>query len=691
MLSVSAATDMDLKEKNIRFIRLPGEYDNLSNAKILPLNIIGTKTRMYNTLSVPITTTFFRGRIPVKKDQFMVYRLYSRNIFDINDFWSDNDIELYYSTKHFEGGFGSSGSFLGKNLYVRNSFYGDLEQRLGDYNNIYLFANKSLLEKSYSVAAGHELTTQVFSMMNSGAYSDNSLVDARTRSLRNVSSLTFAPRNTVSYQGLYYETMANSENSIDAINYEHKVNYRGRISDVVTLNAYNEYRLLDTEIREQYSNTARGSAGVRLGKKGFMVSGIYANSKKEQLQKSDGSSDYEIVSEQATAQLSLPSIRKTRIITGVTYKNLTQDASGNNVWQSDEYNYFLKANSYGTRMQYRAEVTIGIRDALHSGYVLDRAFHKSATATLKRKLGLSGEYSLNLNYSDGVITGTNWGQSLEEKFSASAAYKQYLYKKMLALNVTGAYDHSTLRSDAMVLNTALEGTLKNNLELILKSSFRSNTDAILSFTSIEATISKGFDINRKKANYYDFVVVCFKDLNGNGKYDSREPGIENIQVSLQLLQEDESFTKAGQAVKFKNAALLSGKSGTVTCTYMPAGEYELQLLPLSDLKGFFNFSGSAQQINLNKNTKHYVPYIQAARIYGMIDIQKSNFSQTDKMGYYTLYVPKNRNYKVSINNIMGSKFQLEQNNIPVSMKDKAKESVNFIFKEKKRKINFSRG
>lgn len=40
---------------------------------------------------------------------------------------------------------------------------------------------------------------------------------------------------------------------------------------------------------------------------------------------------------------------------------------------------------------------------------------------------------------------------------------------------------------------------------------------------------------------------------------------------------------------------------------------------------------------------------------------------------------------------MGSKFQLEQNNIPVSMKDKAKESVNFIFKEKKRKINFSRG
>jgi hypothetical protein len=298
---------------------------------------------------------------------------------------------------------------------------------------------------------------------------------------------------------------------------------------------------------------------------------------------------------------------------------------------------------------------------------------------------------------------------------ASAGYRQALYKDLLALNVNAGYDHSNLRRDAMTMNAALEGTLQDNLDLKLKTTFRSTNDSPLSFTSIEASVVKGFDIGRKKANYYDIEIICFKDLNGNGKKEAREPGAQNIQVSLKLMQEDESFAKAGQKVRFKNTALLTGNSGAVTCEYMPAGNYELQLMPLSDMQGFFNFSGALQNIKITEKTTHFIPYIEAARISGMVEIQKSNFSNTgvmdianirvtatddqgnsftvltDKMGYFTIYVPKNRDYTISINNIMGNKFELEKNDIPVSMKGKDKAEVNFIFKEKKRRINFSRG
>lgn len=714
-VSLTASTDQIENSSRIKFVRLPGDYDNLSNAKILPLNIAGLQTRMYNSLDIPMTTAFLRGRIPVKKEQFLVYRFYSRDIFNITDFWSDNDVELYYTTPSFEGGIGSSSSHLGKNLFIRNSVYGDLELGIGEYNNLYAFANKGLLDKSLGYALGHELNLEKFSIMNSASNSYNAIINSTTQSLRNSTSLAFAPGNSIDYEGLYYVSETESADDVNSDNYEHRFSYRGKITDFVTIGASNEYRYIDTDVSRLLTNSSRASTGVRVGRSGFVISGIYAYNHKEVATKGEDITDLIILRHQGTAQLTLPSIRRTRLILGTVYTTLQQDTYGENTWLSTEYDAFIKASMYSTRMQYRAKLQMGIRDAVMSGYSIDRNFHKLATATVTRKLGLNSDLSLNLNYSDGVIVGTNYTRSLEESFNASAAYKQSLYKQMLALNLSAGYSYSSLQNDALSVNAALEGKLKNSLDLKLKSTFKSNTNSVLSFTSIEASVIKGFDIGRKKANYHDIVVICFKDLNGNGKHDPKEPGAENVQVSLKLIQEDHSFEQAGQRVRFKNTALLTGKSGSVTCSYMPAGDYELQLLPLSDMQGFFNFSGSLQNINLNKNKRHYVPYIQAARIVGMVDIQKSNFSQTgtmdianirvtavddqgneytvltDKMGYYTLYVPRNREYTISINNIIGSKFQLEKNNIPVSMKNQDKAEINFIFKEKKRRINFSRG
>lgn len=714
-VSITAQTDEKEETQKVKFIRLPSQFDNLKNAKTIPLNVIGTQTRMYNTFKIPMVTTFFRGRFPMKQDHFLNYRIYTRDILNVDDFWQENDLELYYTTKNFEGGIGSSSSFLGKNLFIRNSAYAEYEQNIGEHNILYAFGNKGLLDNGLGAALGHELYTQNFSTLNSVSYSNNDLLQAVTKGLRSNTSLTFAPGNNLSYLGYYYETNTESAEGIDSKNYEHKVKYKGRMGKQVNLDGYNEYRDIQTDLSYVTSNAIRTSGTVLLGEKGFALTPIYAFSKREVGTPDDEIPNLETNKNQYTLQLTLPQIRKIRLVTGTILNELVQNTAGKNLWNSTDYNVFIKASSYTSNLQYRAQFQYGLRDAILSEYALDRAAQLLATAVISKKIGFNSELSMNISYSDGIITGINWNNALEEKLTASSNYRMGLYKELLSMNLSAGYSHSNLRSDALSANASLEGDLNNNFEFKLKSSFKTNNTGILAFSSVELSLSKGFDMGRKKANYADFEITYFKDNNGNGQYDRGEPRIENIQTAIRLLQEDESFAKAGYRAKFKNTSVLSNKEGESSCSYLPCGEYEIIILPLSDLGGYFNFSGSQQTLNLSDDKHIFFPFIQAAKIYGVIEINKSNFTKTglidvgnirvtatdadgneysvltDRMGNFTLYVPKNREYTVSINNIMGSTFQLKENNIPVSLKNKNKSEINFIFEEKKRRINFSRG
>lgn len=714
-VSLTAKTDEKEETKKIKFIRLPSQFDNINNAKTLPLNVIGTQTRMYNTFNIPMVTTFLRGRFPMKQDHFLNYRIYTRDILNVNDFWQENDLELYYSTKTFEGGIGSSSSFLGKNLFIRNSAYAEYEQNIGEHNIVYGFGNKGLLDNGLGAALGHELYFQNFSTLNSVSYSNNDLLQAVTKGLRSNTSLTFAPGNNLSYLGHYYQTNTESEEGIDSKNYEHKIKYKGRIGKQVNLDGYNEYRDIQTDVSYVSSNAIRTSGSVLLGKKGFALSTIYAFSNRQVGVPGDEIPDLETNKDQYTVQLTLPLIKKIRVVTGAIFNELNQNTAGENLWNSNDYNVFVKASSYSSNLQFRTQFQYGLRDAVLSAYKLDRTSQILAVAGVSKKTGLNSELSMNISYSDGIITGINWNNALDEKLVASSSYRMALYKDLLSLNLSASYNHSKLRSDALAANATLEGELNNDFEFKLKSNFKTNNTGILAFSSVELSLSKGFDMGRKKANYADFEITYFKDENGNGEYDRGEPRIENIQTAIRLLQEDESFAKAGHRAKFKNTSVLSNKNGESSCLYLPCGEYEMIVLPLSDLGGYFNFSGSQQTLKLTDDKHIFFPFIQAAKIYGVIEINKSNFTQTglidvgnirvtatdadgneysvltDRMGNFSLYVPKNREYIVSINNIMGSAFQLKQNKIPVSLKNKSKSEINFIFEEKKRRINFSRG
>ena len=711
-VTLTAATDLANKKQQFKYIRLPAEYDNYDNARILPLNVIGTQVRMYNTFTLPMVTTFLRGRIPVKKNQSVGYRIYTRDILKVTDFWQENDLELFYRTRNFEGGFGSSSTHLAKNLFLRNGLYAEYEQAMGKYNILYGFINRGIIDHSSGYALGHEVTVNNFTMLNSAGYSKNAILMAVTKSVRSQTALTFAPRNTINYQGTYYQTLNSGTEGADATNYEHRMNYNGTLTERITLNGYNEYRSLLSGVSALRMNSIRTSASVGYGKKGGSVSGIFALISNELGSPEAENPELKTDKVQYTLQFALPSIHRTRLIAGSGYSHLLQKNAGTALWESNAYNLFVKSAMNSTRLQYRATIQLGFLDAVISSHVLKRKLQKLALLNISRKAGQHSEYALNINYSDGIILGVNFNRALEERFTASANYRQALYKEFLALNVSAGYDHSTLRRDALMLNAALEGTLDNQLDMRIRSTFRSDNKSILSFSSIEASLSKGFDIGRRKTEFYNLTLVCFKDLNGNGKKEAREPGADNLQVSVKLVREDPLFDQAGHHVKFKNVALLSGKEGTVEARYLPAGEYEIHLLPLADMGGFFNFSGAHQTLYLKENKTLFVAFIQAARIYGVVEARKSSFSQTgivdlgniritardeegnaynvltDKSGNFTLYVPKNRSYVVSVNEVLAKSFILRENNIAVSMKAKDKEEVNFIFEEKKRRINF---
>jgi outer membrane protein OmpA-like peptidoglycan-associated protein len=116
---------------------------------------------------------------------------------------------------------------------------------------------------------------------------------------------------------------------------------------------------------------------------------------------------------------------------------------------------------------------------------------------------------------------------------------------------------------------------------------------------------------------------------------------------------------------------------------------------------------------MGKNETLYIPFFENNKIFGRALLNRSKLSNlgsidvsnikvtaedsygkkysalTDAAGNFSIYVPSVDKYKVNINNIFFENFELEQNNYEVQLNGYRQFEVNFIFNEKKRKINFA--
>lgn len=199
----------------------------------------------------------------------------------------------------------------------------------------------------------------------------------------------------------------------------------------------------------------------------------------------------------------------------------------------------------------------------------------------------------------------------------------------------------------------------------------------------------------RKTSFTNANFKAFLDINGNKKFDVDEIPLENIVLRL---NDFEVLTNVKGEASFINIGL---------------GTYRLQALPLVDVGAWFPII--TDSIQIAGEGVIYIPFSQGVQILGNVYLDREKFSKdiqqnidvsrmkiflvdslgkvitsiTDNRGNFKFYVPYG-NYILKFDEkILGTGFELTQNDIPVKLSEGMESFYHtfFIIEKKRRVIN----
>jgi hypothetical protein len=178
----------------------------------------------------------------------------------------------------------------------------------------------------------------------------------------------------------------------------------------------------------------------------------------------------------------------------------------------------------------------------------------------------------------------------------------------------------------------------------------------------------------RKTEYVDACFKAFLDFNGNKIMDNDEVPLENI------------------VIKVNGHEVLTDKDGKGKFVNIPVGTYEHKVIPLVDLDGWF--TSTADSIDI-MTEQYYVPFTRGVKVAGSIVLDREKFTKdvlatldlsgikifttdtlgnsmatmTDMQGNFSFYVPYG-SYILSMDEeVLGDRFYIAQNHIPMDLYD----------------------
>src|SRR6056297_389875 len=329
-----------------------------------------------------------------------------------------------------------------------------------------------------------------------------------------------------------------------------------------------------------------------------------------------------------------------------------------------------------------------------------------------------GPYSIGQQYSF-FYSGT-FNQTLR----IMPYYESYIYKDIISFQSKVSYMNSlSNKSQRINLLNKLTAELKYGitLDLLNTVTYQVSTDIDTeekykySNTYFEVRAKKEFGWSQPRISYHDLKLNLYKDLNGNLRKDPNEPGVNNILVTIKRLdpsQIDTMDLDYEYSGPLDNNKLLSGQRGNVTYENITEGVYKISFANMGKTRSKFSADEPEILVHVNKNRKIDIPYLEKNKIFGKIILNRSKLSNlgnvpvgkikikakdskgrvtstlTNKQGEFTIFAPSVDKYVVSVNNIFQEHFNLRKNNYVVQLNGYKQFEVNFIFDEKRRKINF---
>ncbi|MFN6015786.1 MAG: SPOR domain-containing protein, partial [Flavobacteriales bacterium] len=178
----------------------------------------------------------------------------------------------------------------------------------------------------------------------------------------------------------------------------------------------------------------------------------------------------------------------------------------------------------------------------------------------------------------------------------------------------------------------------------------------------------------RKVQYVNANLLAFLDFNWNKVMDNDEVPLENI------------------VIKVNGHEVLTDKDGKGKFVNIPVGTYEHKVIPLIDLDGWF--TSSADSIDII-GEQYYVPFTRGVKVAGSIVLDREKFTKdvlatldlsgikifttdtlgntmatmTDLQGNFSFYVPYG-SYILSMDEeVLGDRFYIAQNHIPMDLYD----------------------
>ena len=224
-------------------------------------------------------------------------------------------------------------------------------------------------------------------------------------------------------------------------------------------------------------------------------------------------------------------------------------------------------------------------------------------------------------------------------------------------------------------------------------------------------VRKSFDIQQPRLKYYDLTILAFNDQNGNGIKEKNEKPISNVLIQISR----DGSKNLVQRTGFSEISLVSDPNGEIYYESIPEGIYDLNIKALSNLEDLFFMNGENQVLEVNEDMVHYLPLVESYKVSGKIVVDRDPNSTegnislegirvtavsedgetysvlTNSFGGYSLNLPKATSYEVTIYNVFGEQFILEQGRYKIQFVANKKVNVDFNFTERRRKVQFNEG
>ncbi|MBL0066050.1 MAG: hypothetical protein IPP38_13770 [Bacteroidetes bacterium] len=222
----------------------------------------------------------------------------------------------------------------------------------------------------------------------------------------------------------------------------------------------------------------------------------------------------------------------------------------------------------------------------------------------------------------------------------------------------------------------------------------------------------GIPIPGKK--FCNVRVVVFKDLNGNGKQDNNEEGVENMLVSIRKKSPPTDRPDTLSIGRDESEEFVTDSKGAIFYDNVAPGVYLMKATPLMSQGEWFDVN--SVEVPIDKRTTIYLPLSRGIKLLGSILISRDKYSNeegkldlsrirvtaidsvgktfsclTDRDGQFSLFLPTGI-YTLSINDAaLGSKFIFVQSKMSLDLTHPIDNyNVTFNVAEKRRKMEIKK-